>query len=471
MQEIFEKIEYDMPDWLTLDENGKAKSIDTLALSKEIAKKYPLVAVPFNNDIKYYEFDGVTWNGVKEKTARSSVEQKALAELEKYNAYNVRQMIDVGKTSLVNSGIKYNPFESQRTDIVAFENGTYNIETDELTPNKQDNYLVNGHHISLDMNGQAPNIEAWGKYLFGDSWQFMTELIGYAFIPEYKTFNIITIIVDEMGGTGKSYFFSTIINKMLGDKNIVSKDMDTIAGSNGKSARFGLSGLHEKLMNLHLDLPDTRIDVPDVLRSLSGGDKIDIESKNADSVSLTFYALLLFGANHMPNIAINTALSQRIKIVPVKAPRVRERPQEQAKRATLWDEKEAVNEIGAFAYIVIKAFKEAKARGEFSISSDMEVATKEWNDRQDLVTMFLKDAKQETIQGAGGATKEQAWLLFEKWLDENGINSKIQKKQFDSQMEKLGYVSIKTRKHQSAENSNSPSWSWDGLNLDPYFNQ
>ncbi|MBZ1528831.1 hypothetical protein J3323_02670 [Leuconostoc mesenteroides] len=471
MSENFEKIEHDTPDWLTLDENGHAKSIDTLALSKEISQQYPLVAVPFNNDIKYYEFDGVAWNSIKEKTARASFERRALAELEKYNAYNVKRMTDVGKTSLVNAVIKYNPFDNQRTDILAFENGTYNIETNDIVPNNPDNYLVNGHHIALDTKSDAPNIEKWGSYLFGKSWQFMKELIGYAFIPEYKTFNIITIIVDEMGGTGKSHFFSTIINPMIGEKNIVSKDMDTIAGSNGKSARFGLSGLHEKLVNLHLDLPDTRIDVPDVLRSLSGGDKIDIESKNADSVSLTFYALLLFGANQTPNIAINTALSQRIKIVPVQAPRVRERPDEQAKRAKLWSEEEAIKELGAFAYTVLQAYKQAKQRGAFSISDEMKVATKEWNERQDLVTMFLRDAKKETIENAGGATKEQAWLLFEKWLDENGIKSKIQRKQFNAQMEKLGYVSIKTRKHQSAEDSKSTSSSWDGLNLDPYFNQ
>lgn len=459
------------PKWLITDEDGVVKGINALLLSKTILDKHPVIGVPFAGDIRYYQFDGISWKNAKEKSVRTNIEKLALKELEKYNAFNVKRMSDVGKTSLVNSIKNYNPFQKQPENVIAFKNGTYDIKNAIQRVNRPHDYIVNGHNINLDMNGQAPNIEAWGNYLFGNSWQFMKELIGYAFIPEYKTFNIITVIVDEMGGTGKSYFFSTIINKMLGDKNIVSKDMDTIAGSNGKSARFGLVGLHEKLMNLHLDLPDTRIDVPDVLRSLSGGDKIDVEGKNADSVSLTFYALLLFGANHMPNIAINNALSQRIKIVPVQAPRVRERPEEQAKRAKLWSEEEAIKEIGAFAYTVLQAYKQAKQRGTFSISDEMKVATKEWNERQDLVTMFLRDAKKETIENAGGATKEQTWSLFGIWLYENGIKSKIQRKQFNAQMEKLGYVSTKTRKHQSAEDSKSTSFSWDGLNLDQNFNQ
>ncbi|MCT4378751.1 hypothetical protein EFM21_06215 [Leuconostoc falkenbergense] len=459
------------PKWLNTDEDGVVKGINTLLLSKTILDKHPVIGVPFASDIRYYQFDGISWKNAKEKSIRINIEKLALKELEKYNAFNVKRMSDVGKTSLVNSIKNYNPFQKQPENVIAFKNGTYDIKNDNQRINRPHDYVVNGHNINLQINGKAPNIEAWGSYLFGNSWQFVKELLGYAFIPEYKTFNTIAVMVDEVGGTGKSYFFSTIVNELLGNDNIVSKDMDTIAGSNGKSARFGLVGLHEKLMNLHLDLPDTRIDVPDVLRSLSGGDRIDVEGKNADSVSLTFYALLLFGANQVPNIAINTALSQRIKIIPVTAPRVRDRPDEQAKRAKLWSEEEAIKEIGAFAYIVLQAYKQAKQRGTFSISDEMKVATKEWNERQDLVTMFLRDAKKEPIADAGGATKEQTWLLFGIWLDENGIKSKIQRKQFEAQMKKLGYVSVRKRKHQSAKDSINAEQSWDKLNLDQNFNQ
>ncbi|MGO2708829.1 MAG: phage/plasmid primase, P4 family [Leuconostoc mesenteroides] len=459
------------PKWLNTDEDGVVKGINTLLLSKTILDKHPVIGVPFAGDIRYYQFDGISWKNAKEKSVRTNIEKLALKELEKYNAFNVKRMSDVSKTSLVNSIKNYNPFQKQPENVIAFKNGTYDIKNNTQRINRPHDYIVNGHNINLEIDGKAPNIEAWGNYLFGNSWQFVKELLGYAFIPEYKTFNTIAVMVDEVGGTGKSYFFSTIVNELLGNDNIVSKDMDTIAGSNGKSARFGLVGLYEKLSNIHLDLPDTRINVPDVLRSLSGGDRIDVEGKNADSVSLKFYALLLFGANQVPNIAINNALSQRIKIIPVTAPRVRDRPDEQAKRAKLWSEEEAIKEIGAFAYIVLQAYKQAKQRGAFSISDEMKVATKEWNDRQDLVTMFLRDAKKEPIADAGGATKEQTWSLFGIWLDENGIKSKIQRKQFEAQMKKLGYVSVRKRKHQSAKDSINAEQSWDKLNLDQNFNQ
>lgn len=441
-----------MPDWLNVDENGNVKGIDTLKLSETIIKNNPILGVPFNGSIRYYKYNGISWENLTEKSARAYIEREALENLKQYNAYNVKRMQDVSKTTLIQTISEHNPFEDQRTDIIAFKNGTYEIENGRITPNKESYYLVNGHDIDINKDGQAPNIEAWGSYLFGNSWQFIKELLGYAFIPEYKTFNTIAIIVDEMGGTGKSYFF------------------DTIAGSNGKSARFGLIGLFEKLSNIHLDLPDTRIEVPDTLRSLSGGDRIDVEAKNADALSLKFYALLLFGANQTPNIAVNVALSQRVKIVPVTAPRARERPQEQAKRALLWDEKQAVNEVGAFAYSVLTAYQQAKQRGKFSTSDEMETATREWLERQDLVTTFLKDVSREVDDVySGGASISQTWDLFQLWLQENGIHSKLQRKQFNIRMEQLGYTKVRTRSHQTAKATDNPVWSWENLDLKPYF--
>lgn len=457
------------PKWLITDEDGVVKGINALLLSKTILDKHPVIGVPFAGDIRYYQFDGISWKNAKEKSIRTNIEKLALKELEKYNAFNVKRMSDVSKTSLVNSIKNYNPFQKQPENVIAFKNGTYDIENGIQRINRPHDYIVNGHNINLEIDGKAPNIEAWGNYLFGNSWLFVKELLGYAFIPEYKTFNTIAVMVDEVGGTGKSYFFSTIVNELLGNDNIVSKDMDTIAGSNGKSARFGLVGLYEKLSNIHLDLPDTRIDVPDVLRSLSGGDRIDVEGKNADSISLMFYALMIFGANQTPNIAVNVALSQRIKIIPVTAPRVRDRPLEKAKRAEKWDEAKAIKEIGAFAYIVIQAYKEAKERGHFSINSEVEQASKDWIERQDLVTTFLKDVVNEDNQEKGsGVTLLSTWNLFEQWLRDSGIHSKIQRKQFDEKMGKLGYVKAKKRDHKSYPNSKNPEWSWDGLDLLPY---
>lgn len=100
------------PKWL-IAEDGVVKGINALLLSKTILDKHPVIGVPFAGDIRYYQFDGISWKNAKEKSIRTNIEKLALKELEKYNAFNVRRMSDVSKTSLVNSIKNYNPFQKQ----------------------------------------------------------------------------------------------------------------------------------------------------------------------------------------------------------------------------------------------------------------------------------------------------------------------------------------------------------------------
>lgn len=86
-----------------------------------------------------------------------------------------------------------------------------------------------------------------------------------------------------------------------------------------------------------------------------------------------------------------------------------------------------------------------------------------------LVKSFLEDYVVDgSSKDKGGITVTETWRLFNIWLDENDHRSNLQRKQFNSQMEKLGYKKIRTRKHQSAQDSKNPSWSWYGLDLNIY---
>ncbi|GAP05165.1 DNA primase, partial [Fructobacillus tropaeoli] len=80
---------------------------------------------------------------------------------------------DTAKTVLVQAQQSYNPFEKQKTDRVAFKNGTYMLKTGEMVSNSPKDYLINGHNIEAQAGQASPNINAWGAYLFGNSWQYL----------------------------------------------------------------------------------------------------------------------------------------------------------------------------------------------------------------------------------------------------------------------------------------------------------
>ncbi|CAK1237011.1 DUF5906 domain-containing protein [Fructobacillus evanidus] len=458
----------DKPDWLICNEDGKPTAVNYLKLADEILKNSPLTVAPFGDDMNYYMFNGVNWEQVKKERATAQAKRVAMHYLETENVYTVRKMEDTAKTVLVQAQKSYNPFEKQKTDRVAFKNGTYMLKSGEMVANNPEDYLINGHKIEAQTGKTSPNINAWGKYMFGNSWQYLKEIIGYAFIPEQHTFNTITILLDETGGSGKSYFVDKIVKPLIGQANITAKDIDTLTGSNGKSARFGTVALINKLANIHLDIPDTRIDMPDVLKTLSGGDLVEVEGKGVNSISVELYALLMFASNNKPKMSVSSALLQRMHLVPVIAPTVRDNPKEVAHRATLWDESEAIKELGGFAIECIEDFKKAKENGRLTVNSEIEEATQDWATSQDLVASYLQEARRETEEGyTGGISKQVAFARFRDWLIDNKIESKMNKKTFGTSLEQKGYFSAKKRQHPDGDSIN-PQWSFIGLDLEKY---
>ncbi|CAH1853100.1 DUF5906 domain-containing protein [Convivina intestini] len=456
------------PKWLICNEDGKPTGVNYLLLADIILKRKPIAVVPFGYDMNYYLYNGINWEQVKRNRALEQAKREAFYYLKQEHFYGVRKMEDTAKTVLVQAQKSYNSFEKQKTDRVAFKNGTYMLATGEMVANKQADYLINGHNIEARPGQPSPNINAWGAYLFGNSWQYLKEIIGYAFIPEQHTFNTITILLDETGGSGKSYFVDKVVRPLIGQANITAKDIDTLTGSNGKSARFGTVDLINKLANIHLDIPDTRIDMPDALKTLSGGDLVEVEGKGSNSISVELYALLIFASNNKPKLSVSSALVQRMHLVPVVAPKVRDNPKEAKHRETLWSEKEALKELGGFAIECITAFQEAKANMKLTVSDEIEETTKDWANSQDLVASFLTDTSKEVPQGyTGGIAKSVAFARFKDWLIDNGIESKINKKSFGSNLEQKGYFSAKTRLHPEGD-SNNPTWSFIGLDLEKY---
>nr|MWN20668.1 hypothetical protein [Leuconostoc lactis] len=49
------------------------------------------------------------------------------------------------------------------------------------------------------------------------------------------------------------------------------------------------------------------------------------------------------------------------------------------------------------------------------------------------------------------------------------VTGDIIRKQFNIRMEQLGYTKVRTRSHQTAKATDNPVWSWENLDLKPYF--
>ncbi len=460
-----------MPDkqekWAFYDENGKAKGYDEYKLADKILKKKPLKTVPLGDDQAHYQYNGISWDKVRHQRAKEVVSKCAMELLNQQGLYKRNAMENVAKTTVVKSNMDYNPFEPQKTNRIAFENGTYLIDSDELLPFKlsSDN-LLNGHKYPAILDKNAPNIEKCGEYMFGNSWQFMKEYLGYCFVPEQKTFQTIVMWMDAEGGRGKGYFIDHIIKPLIGSENISTVSMEQLTGNEKSESRFGTYSLVHKLMNIHADMPKRPIAFPDVLKSLSGGDTQRVEAKGANAFDTENYAKLFFATNHYPKMNVDSALSQRMHIIPSHAPIIRNQPEEQEKRAKLWNASKFKDELGAFAITCIREFKKAKRNGKLSVNDEIKQATKEWEESQDLIAMFLKEyAKPMVDKSKAGTSMKRSYTLFGYWLTGNGIRSSMNGKTFKELLEKKGYKHKKTTEGQTEPDKGNIE-RWIGLRLD-----
>ena len=172
--------------------------------------------------------------------------------------------------------------------FIAFKNGILNIETGELLPFNPEYVVTN--KIPWNYNPMVYSKLAdstLNKYSCGDPdiRKLLEECIGYTF---YRKNNIRkAFILTGAGSNGKSTFIS-ILNNILGDKNVSALDLKNLGD------RFNKAVLFKKLANIGDDISDEFIPDPSLFKKIVSGDKIDAEHKGQDPFQFNPYVKLVF---------------------------------------------------------------------------------------------------------------------------------------------------------------------------------
>ena len=203
---------------------------------------------------------------------------------------------------------------SSDANLIAFRNGIYNIETDELLPfspeyvilNKIDfDYIPDAYSEVADktLNKLAcfdPEIRA-----------LLEEVIGYTFYRRNELRKSFILIGDK--ANGKSTYLD-MIKTLLGDRNTAALDLKELGD------RFKTAELFGKLANIGDDIGDEFIPNPAAFKKLVSGDRLNVERKGQDPFDFNNYSKLLFSANNIPRIKDKSgAVIDRLVIIPFNA--------------------------------------------------------------------------------------------------------------------------------------------------------
>lgn len=210
--------------------------------------------------------------------------------------------------------------------LIAFNNGTYDFNTNTLRETIADDFQT--LKLPYDLIEPDPDEELladkWLEWIVGDSALTIKQLIGFALHRSYDHIGAYALFINGQGTSngqnGKSQVLA-FMDLILGadsfqghNRNTIDLALDQFTGDKGQ---FMTSHLRGKLANIKDDENDTFISQTAMLKTLSSGGVITADVKRQDPVTFRSQAKFFMGMNKLPSFRDDSeGMRSRMIIVP-----------------------------------------------------------------------------------------------------------------------------------------------------------
>lgn len=258
--------------------------------------------IKINGQLHIYK-DGVYSNGYKE------IESNMIQHIPNLKKMQRREVLDYMELIVDEK-------EQSDANLIAFNNGVYDLVTEELKPFSTDIVITN--KIPWDYKPDAYSELAdstLNKLACGDTAirALLEECIGYCFYRRNELGKAFILTGDK--SNGKSTFLDCV-KAILGDRNISALDLKELGD------RFSTSMMFGKLANIGDDIGDDFLQGSQVatFKKVVTGNRIKAERKGQDPFEFNPFIKLLFSANDIPRMKDKTgAVLRRLVIIPFNA--------------------------------------------------------------------------------------------------------------------------------------------------------
>lgn len=258
--------------------------------------------VKINGQLHIYK-DGIYTNGYKE------IESDMIQYIPNLKKMQRREVLDYMELIVEEK-------EQSDANLIAFNNGIYDLVTGELKPFSTDIVITN--KIPWDYNPDTYfelADKTLNKLACDDAAirALLEECIGYCFYRRNELGKAFILTGDK--NNGKSTFLD-IVKTILGDKNISALDLKELGD------RFNTSMMFGKMANIGDDIGDDFLQGSQVsiFKKIVTGNRIKAERKGQDPFEFNPFIKLLFSANDIPRMKDKTgAVLRRLVIIPFNA--------------------------------------------------------------------------------------------------------------------------------------------------------
>lgn len=304
-------------------------------------------------------------------------------------------------------------FESGRnpiTDRINFRNGMYDLEKDELTSHRKEDYSLVQIPWKYDPNAEC---KMWKDALkdwlpLKNTRDFLQEFVGYCLVPDTSQHKFLYLT--GSGANGKSTFLS-VLEQMFGDETTSNIPLKKLIDN----ARFETVYLKGKLVNFCADIDSKYIDSTGLLKKLVAGDTVRAEIKHGKAFDFRPFARLIFSANELPvSKDKSKAFYRRLKIVnfpnefedddPDTDPHLKQKLEDEIPGIINW---------------AIEGLKRLRKNSGFTTSQNLEEQMKKYKRVNDSVRAFFEDRIVE--EEGNKVTTEFVMRYYQEYCDEHNI--------------------------------------------------
>lgn len=258
--------------------------------------------VKINGQLHIYK-DGIYTNGCKE------IESDMIQHIPNLKKMQRREVLDYMELIVEEK-------QPSEANLIAFNNGVYDIMTGGLKPFSTDMVITNKIPWDYDPDAYSELADSTlNRLSCGDTAirSLLEECIGYCFYRRNELGKAFILTGDK--SNGKSTFLDCV-KAILGDKNISALDLKELGD------RFNTSMMFGKLANIGDDIGDDFLQGSQVsiFKKIVTGNRIKAERKGQDPFEFNPFIKLLFSANDIPRMKDKTgAVLRRLVIIPFNA--------------------------------------------------------------------------------------------------------------------------------------------------------
>ncbi len=334
--------------------------------------------VKINGQLHIYK-DGVYSNGYKE------IESNMIQHIPNLKKMQRREVLDYMELIVDEK-------ESADANLIAFNNGVYDLVSGELKPFSPDIVITNKipwNYVPETYNELADH--TLDKLACADPAirSLLEECIGYCFYRRNELGKAFILTGDK--SNGKSTFLD-IIKAILGDRNISALDLKELGD------RFSTSMMFGKLANIGDDIGDDFLQGNQVatFKKVVTGNRIKAERKGQDPFEFNPFIKLLFSANDIPRMKDKTgAVLRRLVIIPFNATFSKDAPDYDPfikYKLIQQDSIEYLIRIG------LEGLKRVVTNNGFSKSDKVQSQLDEYEEENNPIIAFIRDTGVDMIE-------------------------------------------------------------------------